>query len=159
MDSTRISILEPSFTRSMSAIATNVTPAEVRAGFNIRFRSAHSAALIAHIRKRPLPEKARGVAIALTAHASGEPFLTKPGAFTDLLARAAEKVAGKAPDMSTTGGTSDARFIKDHCPVAELGLSNGTMHKANECATLADIRLLTDIYAEVIGSYFAHPPQ
>jgi len=71
----------------------------------------------------------------------------------------AQKITGARPEFSTTGGTSDARFIKDHCPVAELGLSNATMHKANECATLADIALLTDIYSEVIASYFANPPR
>jgi succinyl-diaminopimelate desuccinylase len=68
-------------------------------------------------------------------------------------------VTGKRPNYSTTGGTSDARFIKDHCPVAELGLSNATMHKANECATLEDIGLLSDIYFAIIDSYFAKPPR
>ncbi|HXC54302.1 MAG TPA: succinyl-diaminopimelate desuccinylase [Rhizomicrobium sp.] len=140
--------------------ATNVTPAEARAAFNIRFNDLHrSADLIAHIEAEArVIEQARGVRIALTAHASGEPFLTRPGAFTDLLARAAQKIAGTMPVLSTTGGTSDARFIKEHCPVAELGLSNATMHKANECATLEDIRLLTDIYAEILAAYFAAPP-
>ena len=100
-----------------------------------------------------------GCEIDTVFQVSGVSFLTNPGPFTELLANAALKITGARPEYSTTGGTSDARFIKDHCPVAELGLSNATMHKANECATLADIALLTDIYSEVIGSYFANPPR
>jgi succinyl-diaminopimelate desuccinylase len=74
-----------------------------------------------------------------------------------LLSSAVQTVTGKVPQYSTTGGTSDARFIKDYCPVAELGLSNATMHKANECAKIEDIRLLADIYTQVLNAYFAAP--
>ena len=84
-------------------------------------------------------------------------FVTEPGAFTDLIVKAVTQVTGKRPEFSTGGGTSDARFIKDFCPVAELGLVNATMHKANECAPVADIRKLTDIYAALLDSYFANP--
>ena len=141
--------------------ATNVIPAEVHGGFNIRFTDQHTPA---SLQKRiadavAATGKEFGCEIETVFQVSGVSFLTKPGAFTELLANAAQKVTGARPDYSTTGGTSDARFIKDHCPVAELGLSNATMHKANECATLEDIGLLTDIYFEVISAYFANPPR
>jgi succinyl-diaminopimelate desuccinylase len=142
-------------------IATNVIPAEAKAGFNIRFTDQHTpASLRARIARAVDAVRNEFHCEIETVHQlSGVSFLTKPGAFTELLARATQKVTGKRPDYSTTGGTSDARFIKDHCPVAELGLSNATMHKANECATLEDIGLLSDIYFAVIDSYFANPPR
>ena len=141
--------------------ATNVIPAEARAGFNIRFNDRHkSADLIAHIRAEAAAvEKERGVRIAVTAHASGEPFLTKPGAFTTMLSNVVKEATGRAPELSTTGGTSDARFIKDHCPVVEMGLPGGTMHKADECAPLAEIEKLTALYERVLAAYFAQPPR
>ena len=139
--------------------ATNVIPAEARAGFNIRFNDRHkSADLIAHIKKEAADvARARGVEIAVSAHASGEPFLTKPGAFTAMLSTVVKEVTGRAPDLSTTGGTSDARFIKDHCPVVEMGLPGGTMHKADECVPVVEIHKLTELYERVLGAYFAHP--
>jgi succinyl-diaminopimelate desuccinylase len=141
--------------------ATNVIPAEARAGFNIRFNDRHkSADLIAHIKREAVAvEKMRGVRIAVTAYASGEPFLTKPGTFTAMLSNVVKEVTGRAPQLSTTGGTSDARFIKDHCPVVELGLPGSTMHKADECVPLAEIEKLTALYERVLAAYFAHPPQ
>jgi succinyl-diaminopimelate desuccinylase len=141
--------------------ATNVIPAEARAGFNIRFNDRHkSADLIAHVKvEAAAVEKARGVRIAVTAHASGEPFLTKPGAFTAMLSDVVKQMTGRAPELSTTGGTSDARFIKDHCPVVEMGLPGGTMHKADECVPVAEIEKLTALYERVLTAYFAHPPQ
>lgn len=141
--------------------ATNVIPAEVKAGFNIRFTDQHTPeSLQARITAASAAiEKQFGCEIETRFQVSGVSFLTRPGPFTELLAAAAQKITGVRPEFSTTGGTSDARFIKDHCPVAELGLSNATMHKANECAMLEDIRLLTDIYAQVLSSYFADPPR
>ena len=141
--------------------ATNVIPAEARAGFNIRFNDRHkSAELIAHIKaEAETVAKTRGVQIAVTAHASGEPFLTKPGGFTALLSRVVTEVTGRAPELSTTGGTSDARFIKDYCPVVEMGLPGGTMHKADECVPVAEIEKLTALYERVLDAYFANPPQ
>ena len=141
--------------------ATNVIPAAARAAFNIRFNDRHkSADLIAHIKTEAAAiEKARGVRIEMTAHASGEPFLTKPGAFTKLLSDVVTDVTGRAPDLSTTGGTSDARFIKDHCPVVEMGLPGGTMHKADECVPVAEIEKLTTLYERVLAAYFAALPQ
>ncbi len=141
--------------------ATNVIPAEARAGFNIRFNDRHkSADLIAHIKSEAAAvAAARGVEIAVAAHASGEPFLTAPGAFTRMLSEIVQDVTGHTPDLSTTGGTSDARFIKDFCPVVEMGLPGGTMHKADECVPVAEIETLTALYARVLEAYFANPPK
>ena len=140
--------------------ATNVIPAEARAGFNIRFNDRHkSAGLIAHIKAEAAAvAAARGVEIAVAAHASGAPFLTAPGAFTRMLSEIVSEVTGHTPDLSTTGGTSDARFIKDFCPVVEMGLPGGTMHKADECVPVAEIEKLTALYARVLEAYFAKPP-
>jgi len=139
--------------------ATNVIPAEARAAFNIRFNDRHTPQTLLRL----LEGEAAGVTnetaceIALENNVSGVAFLTAPGAFTDLIAKAVCSVTGKLPEFSTGGGTSDARFIKDYCPVAELGLVNATMHKANECVPVSDIHRLTDVYAALLQSYFANP--
>ena len=80
--------------------------------------------------------------------------LTKPGPFTDLAAAAIEEVTGRKPKLSTTGGTSDARFIKDYCPVLEFGLVGQTMHQVDECAPVKDLVTLTAIYRRIIDKYF-----
>jgi succinyl-diaminopimelate desuccinylase len=92
---------------------------------------------------------------ALEIEVSGEAFLTEPGPFTELLAGAVEEVTGLRPELSTTGGTSDARFIKEHCPVAEFGLASGTMHKIDERVPLADMALLERVYERLLERYFA----
>ena len=140
---------------------TNVIPAEAKAGFNIRFTDQHTPdSLKARIANAvDTIRREFGCEIETNFHVSGASFLTAPGPFTDLLSSAVQTVTGKVPQYSTTGGTSDARFIKDYCPVAELGLSNATMHKANECAKIEDIRLLADIYTQVLNAYFAAPPR
>lgn len=141
--------------------ATNVIPAEAQARFNIRFNDRHTPeSLQAHIRKiaeRVASETKTNIDCKFDV--SGVAFLTKPGPFVDLLSGVLTKMNGKAPELSTTGGTSDARFIKDYCPVVELGLPGSTMHKANECVALADIQKLTDIYTAILTAYFAHPPK
>lgn len=141
--------------------ATNVIPAEAKAGFNIRFTDQHTPdSLKARIAKAvETIRREFGCEIETIFQLSGVSFLTAPGPFTNLLSDAVRTVTGKVPQYSTTGGTSDARFIKDYCPVAELGLSNATMHKANECAKIEDIRLLADIYTQVLNSYFAATPR
>ena len=138
----------------------NIIPTEARAGFNIRFNDHHTPdSLISQIRviadgvKREM-----GGEIGMVNQVSGVSFFTPPGAFTDLLVKAVNRVTGLTPEYSTTGGTSDARFIKDHCPVVELGLAGRTMHKANECVTVADIEALTRIYHSVLDLYFDNPP-
>ena len=90
----------------------------------------------------------------MTVDISGESFLTPPGPLSDLLAAAVRRVTSREPELSTTGGTSDARFIKDHCPVVEFGLSNATAHKVDENVPIDDIRKLTDIYEAVLNAYF-----
>jgi succinyl-diaminopimelate desuccinylase len=140
--------------------AGNVSPAEARAACNIRFNDAHTPeAIVARIEAmaRPLAEK-NGSTISLSSSVGGMAFVTQPGAFTDLLSRAIAQATGAAPALSTTGGTSDARFIKDHCPVAEVGLAGATMHKVDECVPVAEIARLTDIYAAILRAYFASPP-
>jgi succinyl-diaminopimelate desuccinylase len=141
--------------------ATNVIPAEARGQFNIRFNDLHTADSLIALLETEAREVAahRGCEIVLEPSLSGVSFVTAPGAFTDLIAKAVTDMTGKAPEFSTGGGTSDARFIKDYCPVAELGLINATMHKTDECAALSDIETLTDIYAALLDAYFANPPQ
>ena len=85
---------------------------------------------------------------------TGEAFLTPPGKLSDILSTAVKGVTGKQPELSTTGGTSDARFIKDFCPVAEFGLISQTMHKVDERVAIEDIRNLTKIYESVLDQYF-----
>jgi succinyl-diaminopimelate desuccinylase len=135
--------------------ATNVIPAEVKAVFNIRFNTEQtSEGLEAWIRSEcdavltPL-----GLTPELRFVRGAQPFLTPLSPFTTLLETAIEKVTGNKPKFSTTGGTSDARFIHSHCPVAEIGLAGTTMHKTDECVRLADVEQLTQIYATILGSY------
>jgi succinyl-diaminopimelate desuccinylase len=81
-------------------------------------------------------------------------FLAKPGPFLDLVVGAVAEIAGRTPELSTTGGTSDARFIKSYCPVLELGLVGRTMHQTDECTTVADLTLLTAVYRRILERYF-----
>jgi len=96
-----------------------------------------------------------GGEVAVETTVGGVSFLTQPGPFITLVSDAIARVTNMRPELSTGGGTSDARFIKDFCPVAEVGLPGGTMHKVDECAPVDEIRKLTDIYASVLESYFA----
>ncbi|MCB2099221.1 MAG: succinyl-diaminopimelate desuccinylase [Rhodobacterales bacterium] len=132
--------------------ATNVIPAQGRAGFNIRFNDLHSGASVTEW----LHERCRQVGgdYALDVWVSGESFLTPPGPLSDALADAVEQVTGRRPELSTTGGTSDARFIKDHCPVIELGLTNATAHKVDERVPAADVDTLRAIYGAFMDAYF-----
>ena len=140
--------------------AANVIPAEARAAFNIRFNNAHTPdSLIGWVHDRAdRIAKESGCTITFTHSVSGVCFLTEPGKFTQLVSDTVARVTGQAPVFSTSGGTSDARFIKDHCPVVELGLAGATMHKTDECVALGEIEMLTDIYAELLTDYFAKPP-
>ncbi|MBI3516754.1 MAG: succinyl-diaminopimelate desuccinylase [Proteobacteria bacterium] len=130
---------------------TNLIPATATAGFNIRFNDLHTgAALDARLRRRL---DAVGVPYRLDVSISGEAFLTPPGPLSDLLVKACRAVLGRAPELSTTGGTSDARFIRYHCPVIEFGLVSQTMHKVDERAALSDIRRLVDVYAAMLEDF------
>ena len=135
--------------------ASNVIPARAEAAFNLRFNDRHTGKSLEAWLRRKFDEAAAGGRYDLSIKVSGEAFLTPPGPLSDLVARAVEAETGHAPELSTTGGTSDARFIKDHCPVAEFGLVGLTMHKADERAAIADIEALTRIYQAVLAGYFA----
>jgi len=132
--------------------ATNVIPASASAGFNVRFNDLHTGASLTERLRRRLD--AERVPYRLDVSVSGEAFLTPPGALSALLGRACRAVLGREPELSTTGGTSDARFIRHHCPVVEFGLVSQTMHKVDERAALADIRRLVDVYAAMLEDCF-----
>ncbi|MCV3269922.1 succinyl-diaminopimelate desuccinylase [Roseobacter sinensis] len=136
--------------------ATNVIPAACSAAINIRFNDRHSGAgLSAWIREETARiETEFGVKAEVKIKISGESFLTPPGALSDLVARAVEAETGVAPILSTTGGTSDARFIKDHCPVVEFGLVGQSMHQVDEHVRLDHILQLKAVYARVLRDYF-----
>jgi succinyl-diaminopimelate desuccinylase len=140
--------------------AGNVSPAEARASFNIRFNDLHTPeSLLRRIEKTAHEiTTEHGGECAVEHTVSGVSFLTQPGPFTDLLGNAIARVTGTFPQFSTGGGTSDARFIKDICPVAEIGVPGGTMHKVDECVPVAEIEKLVDVYEAILDSYFANPP-
>jgi succinyl-diaminopimelate desuccinylase len=140
--------------------ASNVSPAEARAACNIRFNDLHTPETLLRRIEQLAQEAAResGSEIAVTSRVGGVAFLTEPGPFIDLLLQTIAEATGAAPELSTSGGTSDARFIKDHCPVAEIGLPGATMHKADECMPLSEIHRLVDIYEAILVAYFAAPP-
>ncbi len=136
--------------------ATNVIPADARATFNIRFNEGWTAETLgAEIQRRLEAAAGNAVRFTLNLQPSNSPaFLTAPDAFTDLVVEAIETETGLRPILSTTGGTSDARFIKDACPVIEFGLVGETMHQTNECVAIADLDRLTAIYGRVLAAYF-----
>jgi succinyl-diaminopimelate desuccinylase len=137
--------------------ASNVIPADARATLNIRFNDAHtSASLAGWLRTEAEAEAARtGVSFDLSLDIAGESFLTPPGPFTDLVSRAVAAETGVTPKPSTSGGTSDARFVKDHCPVVEFGLVGKTMHQVDEHVAVADIHALKAIYGRILADFFA----
>lgn len=139
---------------------TNVIPGEARAGFNIRFNDRHTPDSLIHWVQDRAQQVAQqsGCEITVTSQTSGVAFLTAPGKFTQLVSDTVAGITGQAPILSTSGGTSDARFIKGICPVVELGLAGATMHKADECVPVDEIAALTDIYAALLAAYFAKPP-
>lgn len=132
--------------------ATNVIPGEARAVFNVRFNDLHTGVSVERTLRRILDAAAGGPdKYELSVTVSGESFLTPPGALSEMLAEACGEVTGRRPDFSTTGGTSDSRFIKDYCPVVDFGLVGRTMHKVDECVAVADIERLSRIYLGEIG--------
>mgnify|MGYP000891344414 FL=1 len=131
---------------SVGNSATNVIPAEAKARISIRFNDMHSGAEL-ESRIRAIVEAEGGT---LEAKISGEAFLTPPGEFSALISEAIEAETGVTPELSTTGGTSDARFLSKLCPVVEFGLCNATMHKLDEAVAVADLSTLRDIYAAVV---------
>ncbi|KQO85240.1 MAG: succinyl-diaminopimelate desuccinylase [Methylobacteriaceae bacterium] len=136
--------------------ATNVIPASAKAVFNVRFNDDWTAdTLGAEIRRRLEAAAGNAVRFSLDLQPSNSPaFLTQPDAFVDRVAEAIEAETGRRPALSTTGGTSDARFIKDACPVIEFGLVGRTMHETDERVAVADLDRLTAIYGRVLDAYF-----
>ncbi len=126
--------------------AANVIPATARARISIRFNDRHTGAAL--IERVHAIAGAHGGRIA-KVDLSGEAFLTRPGAFSQMVCEAVEAETGVTPELSTSGGTSDARYLKDFCPVVELGLRNATMHKTDEAADLADLDTLVRIYRRI----------
>jgi succinyl-diaminopimelate desuccinylase len=135
--------------------ADNVIPGRATARFNIRFNDRHTGTGLTALVRRALAEACPDTALwDLTMAESGPAFLTPPGALSDALAEAIAAVTGDRPELSTSGGTSDARFLKDACPVAEFGLVGQTMHKSDENCALADLEALTAIYRRLIDGVF-----
>jgi succinyl-diaminopimelate desuccinylase len=135
--------------------ASNVIPAEGTASFNIRFNDEHTGASLENWLRACFDEI--GGAYEFFVEVSGESFLTPPGHLSETLCRAIAEITGHTPDLSTTGGTSDARFIKNACPVVEFGLLGQTMHKADERVSIADLEALTRIYHHVLKAFLAAP--
>jgi succinyl-diaminopimelate desuccinylase len=131
--------------------ATNVIPAKARARLSIRFNALHTGAELVE-RVTEVAQRHGGTARAMI---SGEAFLTRPGAFSQMVADAVAAETGLVPELSTTGGTSDARFLKDLCPVIEFGLVNATMHKRDEAVAIADLEQLARIYARIAWAALA----
>ena len=137
--------------------ATNVIPQSATARVNIRFNPAHTGAELQAWMEGLAKDAAErtGAQIDCTARISGEAFLTEAGAFVDLIAEVIQAQLGLETDRSTTGGTSDARFIRALCPVVEFGLVGQTMHQINECVSVDDLRALAGAYRALIEAYFA----
>jgi succinyl-diaminopimelate desuccinylase len=137
--------------------ATNVIPPETRACVNIRFNDTHSGAGLSDwLRDEAAKiDKEFGTQTGVKIHISGESFVTPPGALSDLVGRAVAVETNITPQLSTTGGTSDARFVKNHCPVVEFGLVGKTMHAVDERVEVAHVHQLKAIYTRILQDYFA----
>ena len=140
--------------------ATNIAPGVVKARFNTRFNDLWtSQKLLAHLKERIEQANARlggnGTVEYAKVEVSGESFYTQPGPLVDLVAGAIREVTGIDPELSTTGGTSDARFIARYCPVLEFGLVGESMHKVDEKSAVADLKALARVYEAMLDRFFA----
>ncbi|WP_424941556.1 succinyl-diaminopimelate desuccinylase [Aliiroseovarius sp. S253] len=137
--------------------ATNVIPAESRATVNIRFNDAHSSDSLTKWLQAEAERVGNdtGVDIEMVVKVSGESFVTPPGPLSQLISDAVQAETGLVPEASTSGGTSDARFVQHHCPVVEFGLVGKTMHAVDERVEVALIPQLKSIYSRIIQDYFA----
>ena len=138
---------------STPTAASNVIPASATAQLNIRFNNLHRGADLVRLVEEATAGAAPGATVR--ARISGEAFLTPPGALYDLLVSAIEEETGLKPDLSTSGGTSDGRFLIQLCPVVDFGLPNATMHKVGESAAVEDIRMLSRIYRRALEKVLA----
>src|SRR5262249_41866826 len=134
--------------------ASNVIPSTAQAVFNIRFNDRWTSKTLKHWIAERLDDV--GGRYTLDLRGSGESFPVAPDALGARLAEAIRRVTGRTPEYSTTGGTSDARFIQAFCPVAEFGLIGLTMHQIDERVELSDLTALTEIYRTFLGLYFDH---
>jgi succinyl-diaminopimelate desuccinylase len=133
----------------------NLIPGEARARFNVRFNDHHSQKAMKTLLERRAADAAQRVKWRIEWEPSNaDVFMTAPGPFTDLVVAAIGEVTGRKPDLATGGGTSDARFIKDYCPVLEFGLLGQTMHQTDERTAVADLTTLTAIYRRILDRYF-----
>jgi len=130
----------------------NVIPAAARATFNVRFNDSYSGQSLEKKLRETLD--ACHLPYQIVVRAGGESFYTPAGKYSELLQKAVGKITGRIPELSTAGGTSDARFIKKYCPVIEFGGVGKTAHKTDECVAVRDVGALTEIYAEIIRSYY-----
>ena len=148
--------LEPTII-SVPNTATNVIPGTARANFNIRYNDLHTRqSLQAWVQEQCQAAAGEvGAKFSLSFEGNGDVFLTKPGPFVDMMATAVQAISGHKPALTTNGGTSDARFIKDLCPVVEFGLRNATAHQIDEHVPIADLQALTAIYRRLIALFFA----
>jgi succinyl-diaminopimelate desuccinylase len=142
---------------SVPNTATNVVPGSAKANINIRYNDLHTReAVEAWVRTQcESAAKEVGAQFSLRFFGVGDVFLTEPGPLVETMRGAVQAVTGRAAQLTTNGGTSDARFIFRHCPVIELGLVNATVHQVDECVPVADLATLTQIYRRFIEDYFA----
>jgi succinyl-diaminopimelate desuccinylase len=140
---------------SVPNTASNVIPAQARALFNVRYNDTHTRASIEKTITKCCKAAAEemGAKFTLAFSGTGDVFLTEPGPLVEAMAKAVREVTGRAAKLSTSGGTSDARFIKDHCPVVEFGLVNATIHQVDEHVPVADLEMLTRIYERFIEDF------
>lgn len=137
--------------------ATNVIPADCKIAVNIRFNDTHTSARLINWLMQETEKLAgeSGITFDMRTKVSGESFVTPPGPLSDLIGKAVLAETGRDPILSTSGGTSDARFVKDHCPVVEFGLVGKTMHAVDERVEVVQINQLRDIYSRILRDYFA----
>ena len=136
--------------------ATNVIPAQTRAAVNIRYNDLHKGESLTAWMQGEADKIAEefGVKVDMRVKISGESFVTPPGELSDLVSKSVQAVTGKTPELSTSGGTSDARFVKNHCPVVEFGLVGKTMHQVDERVAVDQIDQLKSIYTRILNDYF-----
>jgi succinyl-diaminopimelate desuccinylase len=137
--------------------ATNVIPAQGRAAVNIRFNDLHSGTSLTNWLQSEADKIAEefDLKVEMKVQISGESFITPPGDLSELVSKAVQTETNQVPELSTTGGTSDARFVKAHCPVVEFGLVGKTMHQVDENVEVAQIHQLKSIYTRILTDYFA----
>ncbi len=141
---------------SVPNTASNVIPAHAKAVFNIRYNDLWSRERLEEFVRETCEKAAAEIdaKFEIVFAGSGGVFLTQPGPLVETMVEAVRSVTGRTPELTTSGGTSDARFIKDHCPVIEFGLVNETIHKVNEHVPVADLKTLTEIYRSFLDQYF-----